>query len=122
GLGDRLDFQRRIAGAVMRRKGAAARAATQAERGRLATRSAGLDRAAGAAAERRAQWLARAGAALRAHDPQRTLERGYALALDAAGQPLPDAGAVRAAQTFDLRMAGGTVPARVGATENEEDA
>jgi exodeoxyribonuclease VII large subunit len=121
GLGDRLEFQRRIAGAVMRRKGAAAQAATHAERRRLATRSAGLDRAAGAAAERRAQWLARAGAALRAHDPERTLERGYALALDSAGEPLAHAAALRQAQSFDLRMRGGTVPARVGRPEPEED-
>ncbi|HKP90306.1 MAG TPA: hypothetical protein VJT75_10055, partial [Thermoleophilaceae bacterium] len=46
------------------------------------------------------------------------LERGYALALDASGEPLTGPAAVRAADGFDLRMHGGTVPARV---RNEED-
>jgi exodeoxyribonuclease VII large subunit len=121
GVGGRLEFQRRIAAAVMRRKAAAATVATSAERQRLAARAAGLDRSTATAAERRAQWLARAGAALRAHDPERTLERGYALALDAAGEPLAHAAALRAAESFDLRMAGGTVPARVARTTHEED-
>ncbi|MDQ3935167.1 MAG: exodeoxyribonuclease VII large subunit, partial [Actinomycetota bacterium] len=64
-------------------------------------------------AERRARALAGQTAALRAHDPERTLERGYALALDPAGEPLSGASAVRAAGDFELRMADGTVPARV---------
>jgi exodeoxyribonuclease VII large subunit len=63
--------------------------------------------------------LAAHAAALRAHDPERTLERGYALALDSAGEPLPDAAAVRAARDFELRMAGGRVPATVRHTEED---
>ena len=36
--------------------------------------------------------------ALRAHDPERTLERGYALAEDAEGEPVTSAAAARAAE------------------------
>ena len=57
--------------------------------------------------------LARLSAALAAHDPQRTLERGYALAVDADGEPLATADAIRTANDFDLRMADGTGPARI---------
>ena len=118
GRSTRLDYQRRIAAAVMGRKADAARVRAAREAGDLGPRTASLDRAAKDAAERRARWLARTGAALRAHDPERTLERGYALALDAAGEPLTGPDAVRQAGTFDLRMHGATVPARV---RNEED-
>ncbi|HEX8073520.1 MAG TPA: exodeoxyribonuclease VII large subunit [Thermoleophilaceae bacterium] len=121
GVADRREYQRRVAGTVMRRKAAAARSATTADRRALAARAAGVDRASRTAAERRAQWLARTAAALRAHDPERTLERGYALALDGAGEPLGDAAALRRAESFDLRMAGGTVPARVAERKPEED-
>jgi exodeoxyribonuclease VII large subunit len=116
---ERLEFQMRIAGTVMRRKVAAASAATQDERRRLAGRAEWLRRAERLLADRRARMLATHAAALRAHDPDRTLERGYALALDAAGDPLADAAALRDAGSFELRMAGGTVPARVRDTTEE---
>ena len=57
--------------------------------------------------------LAKHTAALFAHDPERTLERGYALLLDEHGEPLPDARAVREAGSFTARMADADVPARV---------
>ncbi|MFL5779782.1 MAG: exodeoxyribonuclease VII large subunit [Thermoleophilaceae bacterium] len=119
GRATRLDYQRRIAAAVMGRKADAARAHAARQAAGLGARTSSLDRAARDAAERRARWLARTGAALRAHDPERTLERGYALALDAGGEPLTAPGALREAGSFDLRMHGGTVPARV---RNEEEA
>jgi exodeoxyribonuclease VII large subunit len=118
GRSTRLDYQRRIAAAVMGRKADAARLEAARQAAGLAARAAALDRAVRAAGERRAQWVARSGAALRAHDPERTLERGYALALDPGGEPLTDAGALRHAGSFDLRMAGGTVPARVAEKED----
>jgi exodeoxyribonuclease VII large subunit len=118
GRATRLEYQRRIAAAVMGRKAAAARAQAARQASDLAARAAALDRAVRGAAERRDQWVARSAAALRAHDPERTLERGYALALDATGEPLTGPEAVRAAGSFDLRMAGGTVPARVAEKED----
>jgi len=118
GRATRLDYQRRIAVAVMGRKADAARAQAARQATGLATRAAALDRAVRGAAERRHQWVGRSAAALRAHDPERTLERGYALALDGVGEPLTGTEAVRAAGSFDLRMAGGTVPARVAEKED----
>ncbi|MFL5910969.1 MAG: exodeoxyribonuclease VII large subunit, partial [Gaiellaceae bacterium] len=76
-----------------------------------------LERAERTLSKRRADLLASRAAALRAHDPDRTLERGYALVLDGGGEPLVGAAAVRAAESFDLRLADGTVGARVA--ENE---
>jgi exodeoxyribonuclease VII large subunit len=51
--------------------------------------------------------------ALAAHDPERTLQRGYALVEDRAGQALGSAAAARAAREVELRFHDGTVPARV---------
>ena len=56
--------------------------------------------------------LRNAAVALRAHDPERTLERGYALAETAEGEPLTGAAAVAAAERFSLRFADGRVDAR----------
>jgi exodeoxyribonuclease VII large subunit len=118
GRARRIEFQRRIVATVMGRKADAARAQATRQAAALVLRTASLERVARDAGERRALWLARTGAALRAHDPDRTLERGYALALDAAGEPLTAPDGLRRAESFDLRMHGGTVPARV---RNEED-
>jgi exodeoxyribonuclease VII large subunit len=79
----------------------------------LRMQAATLDRTIDRASERRLETLARLTAAINAHDPQRTLERGYALALDANGEPLATAAAVRNAKGFDLRMADGVVPAQL---------
>jgi exodeoxyribonuclease VII large subunit len=105
----------------MGRKAGAARAQAARQTAALATRAAALDIAARRAAERRGQLIASRGAALRAHDPERTLERGYALAIDSGGEPLTSPDAARRAESFDLRMAGGTVPARVAESERQED-
>jgi exodeoxyribonuclease VII large subunit len=113
GRAERQRWQRRIAAVVVGRKADAARAQAARQAADLVARAAALDRAGRAASQRRTEWVARSGAALRAHDPERTLERGYALALDATGEPLTGPDAVRQAGSFDLRMAGGTVPARV---------
>jgi exodeoxyribonuclease VII large subunit len=51
--------------------------------------------------------------ALAAHDPERTLARGYALVEDRAGQALGSAGAARAAHDVRLRFHDGTVDAEV---------
>ena len=62
---------------------------------------------------RRPQELQRLALALAGHDPQRTLERGYALVEDLDGQPLSSAAEAERARDVRLRFADGAVPARV---------
>jgi len=92
GLAERRAFQRRLASVVLVR---AAR------------------RAAGAEAQRRREALRRAEVAFRAHEPERTLERGYALAEDTAGEPVSSAAGARAAGRVRLRFADGRVGAEI---------
>jgi exodeoxyribonuclease VII large subunit len=73
--------------------------------GRTQTRATGSD-----AAKRRSD-LDRLALALGAHDPERTLARGYALVEDRAGEPLGSAAAARAAGEVSLRFHDGAVPA-----------
>ena len=96
GIAERLGFQRRLASVVL-------------ERARL--------RAAGPDMERRREALHRAEVALRAHQPERTLERGYALVEAGDGEPVTTAAAAVAAERVKLRFADG----RVGATIEERD-
>jgi exodeoxyribonuclease VII large subunit len=117
----RATARRRVA-AEERQLGAGARAlerkagATASNVARGATRAhvdaAALERSRGAAQARRAEALERLSLALDAHDPQRTLERGYALVEDATGAPLTTAAAARDESRLTLRMADGTVPVR----------
>ena len=79
----------RSAGAARRRHACTARAAGPANAGRR--RGAGPRRDHGTA--RRAADLDRLRIALAAHDPQRTLERGYALVEDPGGAPVTSAAA-----------------------------
>ena len=62
---------------------------------------------------RRRRELERLALALAAHDPERTLARGYVLVTDRAGEPLPRAAAARQAHVLDLRFHDGVVPASV---------
>jgi exodeoxyribonuclease VII large subunit len=99
------------AGRLERAAGAAA-----VGRGRAAERArsdaAALDRAAAAASERRRRDLERLAMALTAHDPQRTLERGYALVEGPDGEPVTSAGAAAAAPELALRLHDGRVRVR----------
>jgi exodeoxyribonuclease VII large subunit len=101
-----------VRGAALARKAQAA-ARTRA-RGELRARadSAALDRTAAAAVARRRRDLDRFTVALAAHDPQRTLERGYALVEDPTGEPVTSAASARAAQALMLRMHDGRVAVR----------
>jgi exodeoxyribonuclease VII large subunit len=63
--------------------------------------------------ERRPRELAQLALALAAHDPQRTLERGYALVESPSGAPLTSATDAREAKELSVRFADGAVPARV---------
>ncbi len=92
GLAERRAFQRRLALVVLSR---AAR------------------RAAGVEASNRREALRRAEVAFRAHEPERTLERGYALAEDSAGEPVTSAAAAIAAGRLSLRFADGGVGAEI---------
>jgi exodeoxyribonuclease VII large subunit len=63
-------------------------------------------------AKRRGE-LERLGMALAAHDPDRTLARGYALVEDRAGDPLSSAAAARAARELRLRFHDGVLGAKI---------
>jgi exodeoxyribonuclease VII large subunit len=62
---------------------------------------------------RRPQELQRLALALAGHDPQRTLERGYALVQSREGEPIATVAQATAARKLELRFADGTVPAKV---------
>ncbi|HVX33578.1 MAG TPA: exodeoxyribonuclease VII large subunit, partial [Solirubrobacterales bacterium] len=119
GIAERAATQRRIAGLVLERARRRAlghvERATQ-ERGR---HGAALDAAAARALARRREALRKVAVALRAHDPERTLERGYALAETPAGDPLTTADAATAAGRFSLRFRDGRIDAR---TARDDDA
>jgi len=113
GLAERGGFQRRIAGVVLdraRRRGIErAIAAAGADR----RRAEGIESAAERALRRRRDALRKAAVALRAHDPERTLERGYALAETAEGEPVTSAAGAVAAAQVRLRFADGRVKAEI---------
>jgi exodeoxyribonuclease VII large subunit len=115
GIADRGSFQRRIATVVLAR--ARRRALDRAERAGEKRRRDGatLESVSERALARRREALRKAAVALRAHDPERTLERGYALAETAEGEPLTGAAAVAAAGRFSLRFSDGRVDARTAA-------
>ncbi len=73
----------------------------------------GAARAADADTARRRTELERLSLALAAHDPQRTLARGYAMVTDTDEEPLVSAAAARQAGELRLRFADGALPARV---------
>jgi len=109
GIAARSAFQRRIATVVLdrARRRAIERTAGAAERERR--RGAALEGSAQRGLRRRREALRRAEVALRAHEPERTLERGYALAETPDGEPVTSAAAVRAAPATRLRFADGRV-------------
>ncbi|HEU4392098.1 MAG TPA: exodeoxyribonuclease VII large subunit [Solirubrobacterales bacterium] len=119
-LAERNAFQRRIATVVLdraRRRGVERTAAAVAVEAR---RGAALERSAARSLEQRREALRRAAVTLRAHDPERTLERGYALAETESGKPVTSAGGAVAAAAVKLRFADGRVKARIeGDVERE---
>jgi exodeoxyribonuclease VII large subunit len=101
-----------LSAAAMARKAQAAAVAQTRAGLRVRAGAAALERAATAAPARRRRDLDRFAVALAAHDPQRTLERGYALVEDAAGEPVTSAAAARDRPTLVIRMNDGRVPVR----------
>jgi len=113
GIAARAAFQRRIATIVLER--ARRRALDRAERAGVERRQrhvAALAAAADRGLDQRRAALRKAAVALRAHDPERTLERGYALAEGPDGEPLTTAAAATAAGRFSLRFRDGRIDAR----------
>jgi exodeoxyribonuclease VII large subunit len=92
GIAERLGFQRRLASVVL-------------ERARR--------RAVGPEMERRREMLRQAAVSLRAHEPERTLERGYALVEGAGGDPVSSTTDAVAAENVRLRFADGSVGAKI---------
>jgi exodeoxyribonuclease VII large subunit len=97
---------------ALERKATAAAVGLQRGATRAHADAAALSRSQGAAQARRAQTLERMRLALDAHDPQRTLERGYALVEDGAGAPVTTAEGARGEERLTLRMADGSLPVR----------
>ena len=98
-----------------RRRGARGRAQRAAQAGR-GPRRAPLPPGFAAAEEA----LERTRVALRAHDPERTLERGYALAETGSGEPVTSAAEARAAERLRLRFADGRLGVRIEDKTKEE--
>jgi len=92
-------------------RGLAERAASQTRIGTVVLERA-RNRAVGADMEKRRAALSRALVALRAHEPERTLERGYALVEGHGGEPLGSAAEVSAEERISLRFSDGRVRAR----------
>ena len=120
GLAERGGFQRRIATVVLvraRHRGLERTAAAMAvESGR----GAAMEKSAARSLARRRDALRKAAVALRAHDPERTLERGYALAETEGGDPVTSAAGAVAAAAVKLRFADGRVQAKIeGDVERE---
>ncbi len=113
GIGDRTTFQQRIVTTVLGRALGRARSKLTAERAAGRRRVGAIQRSAAAGLRSRRQSLERTRVALRAHDPERTLERGYALAETTAGDPVSSAAEAVAAGTLRLRFADGRVGARI---------
>jgi exodeoxyribonuclease VII large subunit len=89
---------------VLDRKATSSAAAATRGRAELPRSARRLDRGAGAAIAQRARELERLRLALDAHDPQRTLERGYALVERPGGEPITGAGGARAGDRVALRF------------------
>jgi exodeoxyribonuclease VII large subunit len=106
---------------LVRELRAAGRRAGSSRAARLGSQASSLDRAArrgaGADASGRGRELERLSLALSAHDPQRTLARGYALVTDPDGAPLGSAADARAAGRLRLRFHDGAL----GATADPEE-
>jgi exodeoxyribonuclease VII large subunit len=75
--------------------------------------SRGAERARSSETSRRGAELERLSLALAAHDPDRTLARGYALVESADGEPLSSAAAARAAHDLRVRFHDDAVPVTV---------
>jgi len=114
---EHLARHRRRLHQLLRELRASARRAVLDGRERTGTQllvlSRGAARAQTSDVARRRTELERLSLALAAHDPERTLERGYALVENREGEPLSSAEAARSARRLNVRFRDGRVPAEV---------
>jgi len=108
------------AGLVIARRGRATSAEVEAAGAHLARAARGIRAAVGRASALRARELAAHGVAVRAHEPQRTLERGYALVTDRGEEPITTATEARATRRLRVRFADDAVDAEVKEGERDE--
>jgi len=112
-----LDRQRARLHQQLREIRAGSRRRVQSEQVLTGRRAVVLERKAASSAldcrERRPRELAQLALALAGHDPQRTLERGYALVQSPHGDPIVTVASAREAGELRLRFADGVLPARV---------
>jgi exodeoxyribonuclease VII large subunit len=112
-----LERQRRALHQTLRELRAASRRLLAEQRARSARRVQALDRSRTRAQAdcitRRPAELERLRLALTAHDPARTLARGYAMVEDAASRPITTAAAARAAGAVVIRFSDDAVAARI---------
>lgn len=113
--GEHLAGERRRLHQRMREIRAAGRRRVQAEQARTARKALVVDRKAHAATRdaRGATRLSALALALAAHDPARTLERGYALVTDPGGEIVASAAAARRAGDVRLRFGDAAVDATI---------
>jgi len=113
--GEHVAVQRRRLHQRMREIRAAGRRRIEHERGRSGRKALVLDRKARASAgdARGATRLSALAMALAAHDPDRTLERGFALVTDRAGEVVTSAQAARRAGDVRLRFGDAAVDATI---------
>jgi exodeoxyribonuclease VII large subunit len=109
---------------LLRELRASARRQTDTGRLHVIRHAMTLERTAARAAEgdrtRRGRELERLALALAAHDPQRTMARGYALVQDLGGVPLGSAAAAREAAHLTLHFHDGAVAAEVAGKKETE--
>lgn len=103
-----LHQQLRESRAAGRRRIALERELTSRRLGAIASKAEGVLHD---ARQKRPAELRRLALALDAHDPQRTLQRGYALVQDGAGEPIATVEAARRASELQIRFADGSVQA-----------
>ena len=113
--GEHIAGERRRLHQRMREIRAAGRRRVERERGRTARKALVLDRKAqaGAGDARGATRLNALAMALTAHDPERTLERGYALVTDRTGEVVTSAAAAREVGDVRLRFGDAAVAATI---------
>jgi exodeoxyribonuclease VII large subunit len=98
--------------AALDRRASAARSAVARDSARTASSAGALARASASSTAARRRDLERLALALAAHEPARTLERGYALVEAPDGAPITSAAAAREQPRLVVRLHDGGVPMR----------